>query len=285
MASALEHSHTYSTFQNAAVSPQGAAAVEHVRLASPREGSVTSLPGDCRTVSGSGGYAGSRFFVLYYVDDSILVEVQWWPDGRLCMRAVQSLASDHFRLLGVRGAPDPPLVSDSKFTNWDSRLEVLGWLVYTEALTVTATPHKRLKLRLLLAEWPSTRTYASAKQVSQLADFLVHICFAVRPGSFSVHRLLASVGMPFIAAGDQFAVRMANPGRRIALGPEFHADLELWPWFVDKAVDARGGVLSAPMYHLLERPAQQTLFSDASKTAVGEYYLETGVYWRCDLTA
>ena len=285
MASALEHSHTHSTFQNAAVSPQGAAAVGHVRLAPPRGGSVTSLPRDCRTVSGSGGYAGSRFFVRYYVDDGILVEVQWWPDGRHCMRTVQSLASDHFRLLGVRGAYDPSLLSASKVTNWDTRLEVLGWWVDTEALTLTAPPHKRLKLRVLSAEWPSTRTHASAKQVSQLAGFLMHISFAVRPGSFFVHRLLSSVGMPRIAAGDHFAGRMADPGRRVALGPEVHADLELWRWFVDKGVDARGGVLSAPMYHLLERPAQRTLFSDASKIAVGGYCLETGVYWRYDLTA
>ena len=57
----------------------------------------------------------------YYVDDGILVEVQWWPDGRRGMRAVQSLASDHFRLLGVRGASDPPLLSASKITNWDTR--------------------------------------------------------------------------------------------------------------------------------------------------------------------
>ena len=260
MDSALEHSHTHSTFQYAAVSQQGAAAVEYVRLAPPRGGSGTSLPRDCRTVSGSGGYAGSRFFVRYYVDDGILVEVQWWSDGRRCMRAVQSLASDRFRLLGVRGASDPPLLSAGIITNWDTRLKVLGWLVDTEALTVTAPPHKCLKLRLLLAERPPTRTYASATQMSQLGGFLMQIYFAVRPGSFFVHRLLASVRMPRIAASDHFAGRMANPGRRVALGPEFHADLEFWRWFVDKGVDARAGVLSTPMYHLLERPAQRTLF-------------------------
>ena len=38
------------------------------------------------------------------------------------------------------------------------------------------------------------------------------------------------------------------------------------------------------MYHLLERPAQRTLFSGASKTAVGGICLETGVHWRYDLT-
>ena len=184
-----------------------------------------------------------------------------------------------------RRAPDPPLLSASNITNWDTRVEVLGWLVDTEALTVTSPPHKRLKPRLFLAEWPPTRTYASAKQVSQLAGFIMHISFAVRPGSFFVNRPLASVGMPRIAAGDHFAGRMANPGRRVALGPEFHADLEFWRWFVDKGADARGGVLSAPMYHLLERPAQRTSFSDASKTTDGGYCLETGVYWRYDLTA
>ena len=245
MASALEHAHTHTTFQDAAVFQQGAAAVQHVRLAPPRGGSVRSFPRDCRTVSGSGGFAGSYCFVRYYIDDGIFVEVQWWPDGRRCLRAVQSLALDHFRLLGVRGASDPPLLSANKITNWGTRLEVLGWLVDTEALTVTSPPHKRLKLRLLLAEWPRTRTHASAKQVSQLAGFPLHILFAVRPGSFFVHRLLASVGMPRIAAGDDSAGRMANPGRRVALGPEFHADLEFWRWFVDKGVDARGGVFGA----------------------------------------
>jgi len=56
-----------------------------------------------------------------------------------------------------------------------------------------------------------------------------------------------------------------------------------WRWLVDEGFDARGGTLSAPMYHLLERPAQRTLFSDASKTAVGGFCLETGVYWRYEL--
>ena len=284
VASALEHSHTYSTFQHAVVSPQGAAAVAHVEIAPSRGVPVKTLPRDCRPVPGSGGYAGSYIFVRYYVDDGILVEVQWWPHGRRCLRAVQSLSSDHFRLLGVRGASDPPLLSARKITDWDTRLEVLGWIVDTEALTVTLPSHKRLKLRSLLAAWPASRASASAKQVSQLAGFLMHVSFAVRPGSFFVHRLLASVGMPRIAAGADFAGRMANPGRRVALGPEFHGDFELWRWFIDVGVDARGGALSAPMYHLLERPAKRTLFSDASKTAVAGYCLETGVYWRYDLT-
>ena len=126
---------------------------------------------------------------------------------------------------------------------------------------------------------------SSAKQVSQLAGFLMHISFAVRPGSSFVHRLLASAGMPRIAAGVDLADRKANPGRRVALGPEFHGDIKFCRWFVDEGFDAIGGTLSAPVYHLLERPAQCTLFSDASTTAVGFFCLETGACRRYDLYA
>ena len=45
-----------------------------------------------------------------------------------------------------------------------------------------------------------------------------------------------------------------------------------------------GGTLSAPMYHCLERPAQHILFSVARINAVGVFCLETGVYWRYDLS-
>ena len=99
------------------VSRQGAVVVEHVRLAPSRGSPVASLPRDCKLVPGVGDNTGSFFFVRYCVDDDILVEVQWWPDGRRCLRAVQSLASDYFRLLGNRGASDPPLLSAGKITN------------------------------------------------------------------------------------------------------------------------------------------------------------------------
>ena len=116
---------------------------------------------------------------------------------------------------------------------------------------MTSPPKKRLNLRLILAEWPPIRTYASPRQVSQLAGFLMHISFAVRPGSFFVHLVFASVGMPRIAAGDHLVDGISNLRRRIILGPEFHADLGFWLWLVDKGFDARGGVSSPLMYHLL----------------------------------
>ena len=68
---------------------------------------------------------------------------------------------------------------------------------------------------------------------------------------------------------------MVNPGRRVALGPEFHEDPETWRWFVSEGLDALGGTLSAPMYHLLERPAQR-LFLDASKPLPGFFVSRLG---------
>ena len=59
-------------------------------------------------------------------------------------------------------------------------------------------------------------------QVSKLVGFLVHVSFAIRPRSFSVQRLLASVGMSGITAGADFACRTVNPGRQVVLRPEFH---------------------------------------------------------------
>ena len=71
----------------------------------------------------------------------------------------------------------------------------------------------------------------------------MHISFALRPGLFFVQRLLASVGMPRVASGAGFTYRMPDPGRRVALGPEFHGDLEFWRWFVAEGLDSRGGAL------------------------------------------
>ena len=65
IASALEHAHTRYMFQDAAVSPRGAGAVEPVRVASSRSSPVASFPRHCQLVRGVGGNAGSYFFVRY----------------------------------------------------------------------------------------------------------------------------------------------------------------------------------------------------------------------------
>ena len=98
--------------------------------------------------------------------------------GRRRLRAVRLPASGHFRLLGERGVFYPPLVSSIKITNSDAQLEVLGWIIDTEALAVTLPSQERLKLNTILAEWPPSRGSASAKQVSQLGGFEFLLCCA-----------------------------------------------------------------------------------------------------------
>ena len=94
---ALEHAHNHTAFQQAEGSTQGAAAVAHVKVVPPS----AALPRDCVRVQGWGDGTGNVFFVQYYVDDGILVEVQWFQDNRRCIRALQSLASDSGTEVGI----------------------------------------------------------------------------------------------------------------------------------------------------------------------------------------
>lgn len=122
----MEHAHSNTSCRDAVVFEQGRAAVAHVRVNAETEREVMPIPPDCERVPGSGGGAGDRYFVRFHVDDGILVEVLFFRDGRRLRRAIESLASDHFRLLGPRGPNDPPLLEYHKILGWITCLEVLG---------------------------------------------------------------------------------------------------------------------------------------------------------------
>lgn len=140
---------------------------------------------------------------------------------------------------------------------------------------------KQQKLHRLLGEWPRSRLCATARQVAELTGFLLHVSFALRPGKFFVGCLLAAVGMP---QSEVFPSRVSNPNRRVVLGPMFHDDLEFWRWFEQRGLASLGGQLCAPMYNVVLRPPVMAVFADASKTAFGAYCVQTGCYFRRDLT-
>ena len=72
--SSLEQSHTRTTFQSASISLEGAAAVQHVKLVPPRDGSsVVPLPCDGQQTTGACGFASSSFLIRYCVDDGVLI--------------------------------------------------------------------------------------------------------------------------------------------------------------------------------------------------------------------
>ena len=59
---------------------------------------------------------------------------------------------------------DPPLLFTSKITDGDTRLEVLGWIIDTEALTVTLPSRKRLREGLLCV-WFLRQTHGCSARI------------------------------------------------------------------------------------------------------------------------
>ena len=188
LTSALEHSHAATAFADAVVTEQGRAATAHINVQPPsaHEKSIP-FPRGCKIPNGSGGGANDRYFIRFYVDDGILVEVEWFPRGERCKRASESCASDHFRLLGERGPDDPPpLVPTQTFVVWATKLVVLGWEIDTVAMTIAAPAEKLADMHeMLLLQWPPERVSASEKEVRSLIGKLLHLCTVVRIGRFS----------------------------------------------------------------------------------------------------
>ena len=231
--------------------PEGAAAVYNVKLVSPPDGSsAVPLPHDCQQIVDAGGIVGYSFFVRYHVDDGLLLEGRFCSDGRRCSRAMQSIGSDYFRLLDSRDQNKPPLLAPKRVTNFETRLEMLGWIIDTKNLTVSMTPSKLEKLHRLRGDWPVWHQTATARQqLSGLTVFLVHVSFTIRPGKFFVGRLLSGVDIPQLAA---FPSGLVNPYRRVTLGVMFH----FWRWFGDKGFAYRGAHFSTRMYNVIIRPKQ-----------------------------
>ena len=79
LASALDYSHVLTSYENAAITESGRDATAHVKVTrSEATEQLASLPRGCQTPQGTGGGIDDCFFVRYYVDDGILVELQWY---------------------------------------------------------------------------------------------------------------------------------------------------------------------------------------------------------------
>ena len=179
---ALEHAHRHTSYNDAVVKEPGRTATQQVAVNPPKPTDrPPPLPSDCRVPRRQGRGRHDCFFVRYYVDDGILEEVQWWPDGRRCRCASASLALDHFRLFGRRSPRDPALLSPRKTSSWDTVLCVLGWDIDTVATTISVPVSKMERLRDMLREWPSDQEVASENEMRSLIARLLHLCEGVRP--------------------------------------------------------------------------------------------------------
>ena len=256
----LSNTLIHTSNDDAVVMVQGRTATEHVSVTPPRANDrPASLPPGCRVPRGRGGGKRSPFFVLYYVDDGILLEVQWWPDGRRCRRASASLASDHHRLFGLRSPGDPNLLSH-KISPWDTRLCVLGWDIDTVAMTISVPLAKLERLRDSLSEWSPDRVVASV-ELRSLIGRLLHLC-EVRPGKYFIRRMLNQVSLPPVRAWSaKFHVShtRAASSPRMHLGPEFHVDVSFWRLLVARGLGSPAGRLSAHLYRSYMQPPAFTL--------------------------
>lgn len=112
-----------------------------------QQGSPVLVPADRDLIPDAGVHNSDPFFVRYYADDAMLVEIVQWLGYRQSLRAAQSLALDHFRLLGERGNQAPPVVVRTEVSDWNSSVEVLEWTLDSEAMAFSMFETKARKLQ------------------------------------------------------------------------------------------------------------------------------------------
>ena len=192
----LEHAHSNTSYRSAVYTDSGREAIQHVVVTPSRESRAAALPPGYVAPPRRGGSADYFFFVRFYVDDGVSVEVQCYPSGDRCLCASASLASDHFRSFGYRAPTAPPLLSKHNFCHWDTQLAVLGWEIDSVAMTISLTKAKVAKLRRLLLKWPRSRRYALESEVRELVGNLLYDSEVVLPGKVFVLRMLNQLGLP-----------------------------------------------------------------------------------------
>ena len=157
-------------------------------------------------------------------------------------------------------------------------------------MVISLTSAKLLQLSIFLEVWPPARAVASEYELRSLMGKLLHVS-EVQPGFFFVRRIINQLRMsPVRPWNERFGVSGVGKGRRklracVRLGPEFHDDISFWRMVVQRALGPEGGGrLSAPLLSLCLQPQVRTLWSDASRDAMGGYCLESGCWWRHNLT-
>lgn len=288
-AAAVEKAHNNTTIDSAVITPEGRAATSHVRVEPPKLGErQVRLPPDCQFPRDEGVGMHDPFCNRTFVDDALFVEPEI-DGGKRCIIASQSYASDCYRALGSRASGEPPLLSRDKITSWDTRMEMLGWVIDTQAMTISVPQDKIAKLRGLLQEWPVDRKTASVKDIQSLLGKLLHVSEVVRCGRFFIRRVLNQLGLAPLTAGvgssQSHALGARQNQRVVRLSREFHADIAFWTLILDMSTGPDGVTrLESPLFCRFLQPPSRILVSDASGDSMGGYCLESGKWWRIDFT-
>ena len=291
IASAIQQAQRQTTRASATILAAGKEATAHVQVAGHTGVAVEPLPRGCIVAEAEGGGEEDPAWVVFFMDDAVSVEVQWEAGGGRCLVLSQALASNHHQAMGERAVGEEPLLSHKKVTDWAPRQEVLGFDLDTERMTISLPGRKITELREMLQEWPEERSKATVREVLVLAGKLHHVAYVIRPGRYFVRRLLQLSklhlnGQEKRGGGGAWGKdrKKAEARRVVYLTEEFMADVEWWRWCLTEGLAGRGEELAAPFFRFVKQPHKRTWFSDASFEAVGGLCLETGVYWRYNLT-
>lgn len=278
MASTAEHSHCNTDLSNVQMLLEGKNMMEHVKIVDRWEtGEPTPVPPDVDVRASKGGKASSPFYTVVYVDDHGLIRAQQNGEDKCPLVGSASLASDYVRLFGPGGTGETPILAPKKSSDWDTKMDFLGFVINSHTLHISRSDKKAHAIRRALVDhWPRNRRRATAQEVFGIAGKLWNLTFVIRAGKYFVFRLRRLTGL-------HVTPQRKNQSHSVVLGREFHDDLDFWRWAIHHELLEAGESLTAPCYAMIKRPPKRRYLSDASFDALGGYCLEHRIYWRYDL--
>eukprot|EP00752_Nemacystus_decipiens_P007888 g7048.t1 len=267
VAGGIEHAQCNITVDTVVRTPSGVKAVEHVRVEPPSGRPLAPVPTQCKVPSP--GKDQEKACTVFYVDDAMSLERR---DVGRCLALSQSLASIHHIMLGERGEGDEPVLSKKKTTNWAPAMEIQGYWVDTESLTIGLPDRKVAQIRDMLEKWPADRTTATVGEVLSLAGKLHHAAFVIRPARYYVRRLLQLSnlhlsGSEKAGSGEVWGAqrKAAEQKRRLKLTPEFMADVGWWRWYLGRAECKVGESITSPAFTFAEQKPVQPIGEEARR--------------------
>lgn len=289
-AGAIEHAQCHTTKDTAVFTPSGLRAVEHVNIAPATGNDKEPIPAECIVPELEGGGEEDTACTAFYVDDAVSVEAKHEPDGGRCIVLSKSLASIHHLLLGERGEGQEPVLSHKKTTDWAPQMEVLGYAVDTEAMTIGLPVAKVQGIREVLVRWPPTRKSATVGEVLSLAGKLHHAAYVIRPARYFVHRLLQLTnlhlnGSERAGGGEAWGRfrKKKEKNRKLKLTSEFSAEVGWWRWYLGRQDSKKGERITSPAFNVVKQIPTRRWFCDASLGVMGGLCAVKRVFYRMNL--
>ena len=107
-----------------------------------------------------------------------------------------------------------------------------------------------------------------------LLGTLLYLCEVVRPGKFSVRRILSQLGLVPLKTGEGMGNGVAVGGKQrrgcVRLSRELHDALAFWMIVVEMATGPNGITrLEAPLFRCFLQPSSRILINDESGNGMG----------------